>query len=129
MPALPRLRRLLHRHFAHSPGGHRRDAPGRRRVVAQALSARANDRIQILLSRAALGVRDNLSQTGVVEREIDMGRATAKNETDVVVVGGGIAGLAAALYLSRGGLRVAVYEKSGHPGGRARTRAIGGFRF
>ena len=59
-----------------------------------------------------------------------VGRAVAaSSDSDVVVVGGGLAGLAAALYLSRGGLRVTLHEKSRHLGGRARTRTIERFRF
>ena len=53
----------------------------------------------------------------------------AERGTDVVVVGGGLAGLAVALYLCRAGLRVTLHEKSSHPGGRARTRTIEQFRF
>ena len=56
-------------------------------------------------------------------------RGSANGDTDVVVVGGGLAGLAAAFYLSRGGLRVALYEKNRHLGGRARTRTIERFCF
>lgn len=41
---------------------------------------------------------------------------------DVAVVGGGLAGLAAAAYLARDGHRVTVYERAEAPGGRARTR-------
>jgi phytoene dehydrogenase-like protein len=48
---------------------------------------------------------------------------------DVVVVGGGLAGLAAAAYAARGGLSVRVLERSRHPGGRARTRDQDGFLF
>ena len=48
---------------------------------------------------------------------------------DVVVVGGGLAGLAAAAFAARGGLRVRVLERSPHPGGRARTRDRDGFLF
>src|SRR6187401_1693422 len=53
----------------------------------------------------------------------------ASGDTDVVVVGGGLAGLAVALYLARAGLRVTLHEKSGHCGGRARTRTIDRFHF
>jgi phytoene dehydrogenase-like protein len=41
---------------------------------------------------------------------------------DAVVVGGGLAGLAAASELARGGLRVVLMEKSNHAGGRAITQ-------
>jgi len=45
-----------------------------------------------------------------------------------VVVGGGLAGLAAATLLARGGARVTVYERSTVLGGRAVTQEEAGFR-
>ncbi len=47
--------------------------------------------------------------------------------TDVVVVGGGLAGLTAAVYLGRAGHRVTVIEKATALGGRAVTQEKGGF--
>jgi len=47
----------------------------------------------------------------------------------VVVVGGGLAGLSAALYLARAGQSVVVYEQAQTLGGRARTQEKGGFFF
>ncbi|GER92269.1 hypothetical protein KDW_64310 [Dictyobacter vulcani] len=44
--------------------------------------------------------------------------------TDVVIVGGGLAGLAAACYLARGGASVQLYEKSARLGGRRRPRPL-----
>ncbi|HEY7068155.1 MAG TPA: FAD-dependent oxidoreductase [Chloroflexota bacterium] len=41
--------------------------------------------------------------------------------TDAIVVGGGLAGLAAATYLARGGRRVTLFEQAAELGGRART--------
>lgn len=46
---------------------------------------------------------------------------------DVLVVGGGLAGLSAARTLRRAGQRVRVVEAASHPGGRVATRVIDGF--
>jgi phytoene dehydrogenase-like protein len=51
------------------------------------------------------------------------------NGSDVVVVGGGLGGLAAATYLARSGRTVTLFEKSRALGGRAMTQANGDFRF
>ncbi len=50
-------------------------------------------------------------------------------ESDIVVVGGGLAGLAAAALVARGGRSVTVCEKAPELGGRAATHAAGEFRF
>lgn len=50
-------------------------------------------------------------------------------ETDVVVVGGGLAGLAAATLAARQGRRVRLFDKAGELGGRATTQAKEGFAF
>lgn len=47
----------------------------------------------------------------------------------VAVVGGGLAGLTAALYAAREGAQVTLYERVSEPGGRARTRDAAGFHF
>ncbi|MFP5245585.1 MAG: phytoene desaturase family protein [Thermoanaerobaculia bacterium] len=47
----------------------------------------------------------------------------------VVVVGGGLAGLAASIYLARGGCTVTVFEKRRYLGGRAITNLRHGYRF
>lgn len=48
---------------------------------------------------------------------------------NVVIVGGGIAGLAASIYLARGGRTVTIFEKNRHLGGRAITHLRKGYRF
>lgn len=48
---------------------------------------------------------------------------------DVAVVGGGLAGLAAATYAAREGARVALFERGNSEGGRAQTNERGGFYF
>jgi phytoene desaturase len=48
---------------------------------------------------------------------------------DVVVVGAGLAGLAAALHLVGRGREVTVLERDPHPGGRAGRLDVGGYRF
>jgi phytoene dehydrogenase-like protein len=48
---------------------------------------------------------------------------------DVVVVGGGLAGLCAASFAASAGARVALYESSSELGGRVRTREKEGFCF
>lgn len=53
----------------------------------------------------------------------------AHERTDAVVVGGGLAGLAAATYLARAGRSVLVLERSSKLGGRAVTTQAGEFSF
>ncbi len=48
---------------------------------------------------------------------------------DVVVVGGGLSGLATATLAARAGARVALLERKSTPGGRATTDVIDGFAF
>src|SRR3954463_11462676 len=48
---------------------------------------------------------------------------------DVAVVGGGLAGLAAAATAARAGRSVVLFEQASGPGGRARTRTEHGFSF
>jgi len=49
--------------------------------------------------------------------------------TDLVVIGGGVAGLSAAALAARGGRRVRLFEKAGEIGGRAVTQLKEGFSF
>lgn len=53
----------------------------------------------------------------------------AEGQAPVVVVGGGLAGLAAATFLARAGRSVVLFEQSHQLGGRAITNARGDFRF
>jgi phytoene dehydrogenase-like protein len=48
---------------------------------------------------------------------------------NAIVIGGGIAGLTAAIYLARGGRRVTLFERRNRLGGRAVTQLLHGFRF
>jgi phytoene dehydrogenase-like protein len=48
---------------------------------------------------------------------------------DVIVVGGGVAGLVAAAFASKGGASVLLLEASEEFGGRARTRIVSGYHF
>ena len=50
-------------------------------------------------------------------------------QVDTVVVGGGMAGLAAAAYVARAGKSVVVFERSSHAGGRAITEERNGYYF
>jgi phytoene dehydrogenase-like protein len=50
------------------------------------------------------------------------------HDADVVVVGGGLTGLRAALEISRGGLSVLLVERGNSVGGRVRTSDVDGFK-
>jgi phytoene dehydrogenase-like protein len=48
---------------------------------------------------------------------------------DVIIVGGGLAGLSAACYLAQAGVAVTLFEKAANLGGRAATKNYGGYHF
>ena len=50
-------------------------------------------------------------------------------DVDVIVIGGGLAGLTAAHELSQSGRHVTILEKATHLGGRASSQVKGGFTF
>lgn len=52
---------------------------------------------------------------------------TDRNDSEVIVIGGGVAGLAAATYIARQGRRVRLLEQAHTMGGRARTTERAGF--
>src|SRR3954466_12468077 len=52
---------------------------------------------------------------------------TGDGSADVIVVGGGLAGLAAASYVARAGRTVTLFDKSGSLGGRAESQERAGF--
>lgn len=57
------------------------------------------------------------------------GRVTEERGGEVVIVGGGLAGLTAALVLARAGRAVTLFERAGAVGGRATTHIHDGFSF
>jgi phytoene dehydrogenase-like protein len=54
---------------------------------------------------------------------------TRSSQADIVVIGGGMAGLTAACYLAGAGAGVTLFEKAPYLGGRAATREYNGFLF
>jgi len=51
------------------------------------------------------------------------------NQKKVIIIGSGVAGLSAASYLAKAGMKVTVLEKNSTPGGRARKFETDGFMF
>src|SRR5215211_2175635 len=50
-----------------------------------------------------------------------------EQQNDTIIIGGGVAGLAAAVYIARAGKSVRLFEQSHAMGGRARTKEQDGF--
>ncbi len=71
---------------------------------------------------------ESVHQTECAESAEYAKSAESAEEADVVVVGAGVAGLAAAHHLARSGLSVAVLEAAPAVGGRMGTEKVDGFR-
>jgi phytoene dehydrogenase-like protein len=80
---------------------------------------------------ATLRSNGTVSTTPSAARHADVaiGGDQSQERVDVVVVGGGLAGLAAAATAARAGRSVVLFEQASVPGGRARTRTERGFAF
>lgn len=52
---------------------------------------------------------------------------SSEQQPDAIIIGGGVAGLAASIFLARSGKSVRLFEQSRAPGGRARTKQQDGF--
>jgi len=69
--------------------------------------------------------RINTKTTG---NESSKNKSTLKtSELDVIIIGGGISGLSTAWWLAQSGLKVQVWEKSSHAGGKIKTTQANGF--
>src|SRR5689334_12629044 len=66
------------------------------------------------------------AQIKAFQEKTQMGNST---RTDVAIIGGGLAGLTTAAYLSRAGHSVTLFEKASKLGGRAITTEQNGFLF
>jgi phytoene dehydrogenase-like protein len=58
-----------------------------------------------------------------------MAQSQTTEALDVLIIGGGLAGLTAATYLARAGRSVKLFEKASHLGGRAATQTKNDFHF
>jgi len=74
-------------------------------------------------------IRENLPRFYQKSAERNAIRSRSTLAKNVVIVGGGIAGLAASIYLARGGRTVTLFEKRRYLGGRAVTHLRHGYRF
>ena len=102
---------------------------GLRRWVKVGPGAAKKSLGRVTFSRARSCYAQTREQVKLANGEAEMEQSSDEQRFDVIVVGAGVAGLAAAAYLGRAGKRTLVLEKSYELGGRASSRRSDGYCF